>query len=373
MKQSHTLPHRERKPPASVKSRSPSRHGSRDGDKDPLARSVADKYGPLVAYIGPEDYDTPEDRGMAVVHHRVVERIPPSSVRSPSPSSSSKGLIRPEKKDDKMKEYDEHKAKYEKHKAKAAPKKGGGNYFDKDGGVAALVLIGAAGYAASKLIYRNHEQIKNDRERSRSARREMTRSVSRESRRLSRERSREGRPHSDDTSPDSENVYHPEGDHVHHRGGRSPDREHDHHPDRGYESDSDTISLSSVDSAIDEVRLKSMKRRQQFMAGFASVAVANAGRKIYLGVDKRKARLAALEKGKISPAQEKKLKDKNRLNNAISMAVAGMAVRSAVLKYRESKGSEAEQAEYKKKREEFVRLKEEHEERKRRKRDMELC
>jgi hypothetical protein len=94
------------------------------------------------------------------------------------------------------------------------------------------------------------------------------------------------------------------------------------------EHHSDTDSLGS--SSGDEKRVKKMKGKQLLTAGLATVATIHAAHNVYQSYEKRKARQEAVESGKMTEEEAKKLKSKAVLQDAASIGIAALGIKGAV-------------------------------------------
>jgi len=152
----------------------------------------------------------------------------------------------------------------------------------------------------------------------------------REERRRDRDRDRSRDRRSRDV--DSEDDYDDRRDHESRdsrrgNGGESR-RQADSRRDRDREHHSDTDSLGS--SSGDEKRVKKMKGKQLLTAGLATVATIHAAHNVYQSYEKRKARQEAVESGKMTEEEAKKLKSKALLQDAASIGIAALGIKGAV-------------------------------------------
>lgn len=92
----------------------------------------------------------------------------------------------------------------------------------------------------------------------------------------------------------------------------------------GYGSDTDL-----GDSSDDEKKAKKMKGKQILTTGLAAVASIHAAHEVYQSMEKRSARQKAVKEGRLSPAQAKKLKTKAIMQDAASVGIAALGVKSA--------------------------------------------
>jgi hypothetical protein len=96
--------------------------------------------------------------------------------------------------------------------------------------------------------------------------------------------------------------------------------------DKEHHSDTDSLGSSSGD----EKRVKKMKGKQLLTAGLATVATIHAAHNVYQSYEKREARRKAVESGKMSPEEAKKLKSKALLQDAASIGIAALGIKGAV-------------------------------------------
>jgi len=92
------------------------------------------------------------------------------------------------------------------------------------------------------------------------------------------------------------------------------------------ESDSDSLGSSSGD----EKRVKKMKGKQFLTAGLATVATIHAAHNVYQSYEKREARRKAVESGKMTAEEAKKLKSKALMQDAASIGIAALGIKGAV-------------------------------------------
>jgi hypothetical protein len=95
---------------------------------------------------------------------------------------------------------------------------------------------------------------------------------------------------------------------------------------KAHESDTDSLGSSSGD----EKRVKKMKGKQFLTAGLATVATIHAAHNVYQSYEKREARRKAVESGKMSPEEAKKLKSKAVLQDVASIGIAALGIKGAV-------------------------------------------
>jgi len=119
------------------------------------------------------------------------------------------------------------------------------------------------------------------------------------------------------------------------------DRSH-HGRDRDRKSERGTVarrgSASSTelgDSDEDERRTKKMRGKQILTTGLASVATIHAAASVYQSMEKRKKRQKAVKEGRLSPEAAKKLKSKALLQDAASVGIAALGIKSAISEMKE--------------------------------------
>lgn len=119
------------------------------------------------------------------------------------------------------------------------------------------------------------------------------------------------------------------------RGGR--DRSRSRQPG-GRRRDRSRGSLSESDlgdSDEDEKREKKMRGKQILTTGLAAVATIHAAHNVYQSMEKRSARQKAVREGILSPEEAKKLKSKALLQDAASVGIAALGIKSAVSELKE--------------------------------------
>ena len=109
----------------------------------------------------------------------------------------------------------------------------------------------------------------------------------------------------------------------------------------GGESDSDL-----GDSDEDEKRAKKLRGKQLMTGGLATIATIHAAHQVYSSMEKRKARQKAVHEGKLSPEEAKKLKSKAILQDAASVGIAAIGIKSAVEEMKEVKNLREEHHEW---------------------------
>ncbi|KAI0459744.1 hypothetical protein F5B21DRAFT_255276 [Xylaria acuta] len=116
------------------------------------------------------------------------------------------------------------------------------------------------------------------------------------------------------------------------RGGRSRSRSHS----RGGRSSS--VSSSDLgDSDTDRKTTGKMRRKQLITAGLATVATIHAAHNVYQSMEQRNARHKAVLEGKLSPQEAKKLKTKAIMQDAASVGIAALGIKSAFSEVKEAR------------------------------------
>jgi hypothetical protein len=90
------------------------------------------------------------------------------------------------------------------------------------------------------------------------------------------------------------------------------------------------------DSDEDERRAKKMRGKQILTTGLASVATIHAAASVYQSMEKRKKRQKAVKEGRLSPEEAKKLKSKAILQDAASVGIAALGIKSAISEMKEA-------------------------------------
>ncbi|KAK0633379.1 hypothetical protein B0T14DRAFT_416869 [Immersiella caudata] len=90
------------------------------------------------------------------------------------------------------------------------------------------------------------------------------------------------------------------------------------------------------DSDEDERRAKKMRGKQILTTGLASVATIHAAASVYQSMEKRKKRQKAVKEGRLSPEEAKKLKSKAILQDAASVGIAALGIKSAIAEMKEA-------------------------------------
>lgn len=91
------------------------------------------------------------------------------------------------------------------------------------------------------------------------------------------------------------------------------------------------------DSDEDEKRARKMKGKQLLTSGLATVATIHAVHNVYQSLEKRTVRQKAVREGRLSPEEAKKLKTKAIMQDAASVGVAALGVKSAIDEFKEAK------------------------------------
>lgn len=102
--------------------------------------------------------------------------------------------------------------------------------------------------------------------------------------------------------------------------------------DGGNDSFSDYISSSE-----DERTQKKLRGKELLTAGLASVATIHAAHSMYKSVEQRKRRNKLVKKGRMSPEESRKLKNKARLQDAAAIGIAALGIKGAVSEWKEMK------------------------------------
>ena len=102
--------------------------------------------------------------------------------------------------------------------------------------------------------------------------------------------------------------------------------------------DPDTDSDSDLGSSSDEEKEKKKGRKKSMItAGLATVATIHAAHNVYQSVEKRQARKEALKEGDITQAQARRMKNKNRMQDAASIGIAALGLKGAYSEWKEMK------------------------------------
>ncbi|KAL8841662.1 MAG: hypothetical protein Q9176_003057 [Flavoplaca citrina] len=116
---------------------------------------------------------------------------------------------------------------------------------------------------------------------------------------------------------------------------------------KGGSSSSDDISSSE-----EERTRKKMGRKELITAGLASVATIHAAHSVYESIEKRDKRHKLVAEGEMSPEEARKLRNKNRLQDAASIGIAALGINGAISEWREMNEQRLECSEFDKKRKE---------------------
>lgn len=127
------------------------------------------------------------------------------------------------------------------------------------------------------------------------------------------------------------------------RGHRKHDDYDDDRSRRDRKSERGTVarrgSASSTDlgdSDSDERRTRKMRGKQILTTGLASVATIHAAASVYQSMEKRKKRQKAVREGRLSPEEAKKLKSKAIMQDAASVGIAALGIKSAISEMKEA-------------------------------------
>lgn len=144
------------------------------------------------------------------------------------------------------------------------------------------------------------------------------------------------------------------------RGGKGPEDDHYDHRSRGGRSRSrsdsrgrsSSVSSSDLgDSDTDKKTTGKMRRKQLLTAGLATVATIHATHSVYQSMEKRNARHKAVQQGKLSPQEAKKLKTKAIMQDAASVGIAALGIKGALSEVKEARDKSKEINEWKQERE----------------------
>ncbi|KAK0656063.1 hypothetical protein B0T16DRAFT_319508 [Cercophora newfieldiana] len=115
------------------------------------------------------------------------------------------------------------------------------------------------------------------------------------------------------------------------------DRDRDRKSERGTVARRGSASSTDLgDSDEDERRTKKMRGKQILTTGLASVATIHAAASVYQSMEKRKKRQKAVREGRLSPEEAKKLKSKAILQDAASVGIAALGIKSAIAEMKEA-------------------------------------
>ncbi|KAI1175404.1 hypothetical protein F4777DRAFT_598569 [Nemania sp. FL0916] len=130
------------------------------------------------------------------------------------------------------------------------------------------------------------------------------------------------------------------------RGGRGSERSHS----RGGRSSS--VSSSDLgDSDTDRKTTGKMRRKQLITAGLATVATIHAAHNVYQSMEARNVRHKAVQQGKLSPQEAKKLKTKAIMQDAASVGLAALGIKGAISEVKEAREQAKSVTEWKQERE----------------------
>ena len=87
-------------------------------------------------------------------------------------------------------------------------------------------------------------------------------------------------------------------------------------------------------------------------AGLASVATVHAAHSVYESIEKRDKRHKLVAEGEMSPEEARKLRNKNRLQDAASIGIAALGIKGAITEWKETNEQRLECSEFDKKRKE---------------------
>jgi len=102
---------------------------------------------------------------------------------------------------------------------------------------------------------------------------------------------------------------------------------------------SDT-DLGSSDE--DERKAKKMRGKQILTSGLAAVATIHAAHNVYQSMEKRNARHKAVQQGRLSEEEAKKLKSKALLQDAASVGIAALGIKGAISEMKEAREKQHE-------------------------------
>jgi len=111
---------------------------------------------------------------------------------------------------------------------------------------------------------------------------------------------------------------------------------------------SDT-DLGSSDE--DNRKAKKMRGKQILTTGLAAVATIHAAHNVYQSMEKRNARRKAVEQGRLSEEEAKKLKSKALLQDAASVGIAALGIKGAISEMKEARETQHELKEWREEKE----------------------
>ncbi|KAI8961749.1 hypothetical protein F5Y11DRAFT_218320 [Daldinia sp. FL1419] len=101
---------------------------------------------------------------------------------------------------------------------------------------------------------------------------------------------------------------------------------------------SSSASSSDLGDSDEDKKMTSKMRRQQLVTtGLAAVATIHAAHSVYGSMGQRDARHRAVEEGKLSPEEARKLKTKALLQDAASVGIAALGVKGAISELKEAR------------------------------------
>ncbi|KAK1769470.1 hypothetical protein QBC33DRAFT_321496 [Phialemonium atrogriseum] len=119
------------------------------------------------------------------------------------------------------------------------------------------------------------------------------------------------------------------------RGGRDRSRSRQRGGGRRDASRGSMSESDLGDSDEDQKRAKKIRGKQILTTGLAAVATIHAAHNVYQSMEKRSARQKAVKEGRLSPEAAKKLKSKALLQDAASVGIAALGIKSAVSELKE--------------------------------------
>ncbi|KAH9887816.1 hypothetical protein F4778DRAFT_421348 [Xylariomycetidae sp. FL2044] len=149
------------------------------------------------------------------------------------------------------------------------------------------------------------------------------------------------------------------------RGGRGPDdgyyyddnrsvggRSRSRSRSRSRGGRSSSVSSSDLgDSDDDQKRTGKMRRKQLITTGLAAAATIHAAHNVYGSLKQRDQRHRAVEQGKLTPEEARKLKGKALLQDAASVGIAALGVQGALSELKEARAKSKEIKEWKQEKE----------------------
>ncbi|KAI4103911.1 MAG: hypothetical protein LQ339_004028 [Xanthoria mediterranea] len=108
-------------------------------------------------------------------------------------------------------------------------------------------------------------------------------------------------------------------------------------------------SDDDISSSEEERTRKKMGRKEP---GLASVATIHAAHSVYESIEKREKRHKLVAEGEMSPEEARKLRNKNRLQDAASVGIAALGIKGAISEWKEMNEQRLECSEFDKKRKE---------------------